>query len=236
MRSTAVSSRALVALTLSFTLILGCSLLKKKKGSDNDDPPVANQPTVVVTGSGAKNESDVLRYASETHIPDEPATIGKDGTKAKTFPASGADVATLSKGTTVVKISKFFSTGVLVVFNDPNTGDGTKLMGWIAPETLAPPSATPPPVATFVAPKVAVDAGAKDSGAVVVLVDAGSSGGTTPTVAPGQLLVVPTGGKCPAGMTIVGPFCRRPCITDSQCPKGTFCTNAAGPKTCAATK
>lgn len=240
------AARPALGLVLSCTLIFGCSLLKKKKDAGaEEDPPVANAPTVTVTGSGAKNEKDVLRYASETKIAYERATVGKDGVKAKTFPSSGADVAPLSKGTTVVKIAKYFSTGVLVLFDDPTTADGTKLMGWIAPEALAAPTAAPTAAPVFTAPKVVVDAGLKVATADAGVVDAGGAadaGKATAVDAGGSptstalLQVQPTTGKCPAGFVLVAPFCRRPCIVDSNCPAGTFCTTSAGKKTCSATK
>ena len=233
-----------VAIVLSLSIVVGCSLLKKKKALD-DDESTANAPTVTVGGSGAKNEKDVLRYANETLIADEPAVIGKDGVKAKTFPATGADVATLAKGSTVVKKAKFFSTGVLVLFDDPATADGTKLMGWIAPEALgAPAVATATATATqvFTAPRVAVDAGPKDAGAVAdagTIADAGrpavdAGGGTGPTA---LLQTNPIAGKCPAGFSLIPPFCRRPCNADRDCPANSFCTQGAGSKkTCSSTR
>jgi hypothetical protein len=240
-------SRPLFALLLASTFVIGCGLLKKKKDAE-DEPPVANAPTVTVTGTGAKNEKDVLRYAAETKVASEPATIGKDGVKAKTFPSSGADVATLSKGTTVVKLAKFFSTGVLVVFDDPTTGDGTKLMGWIAPEALAVPAAGVTAAPVLTAPKVAVDAGPKDAG--LAAVDAGGGGGSAiadagraaaadagPVQSSGTITALPGPTKaCPAGMILVGPLCRRPCSADGDCPKGAFCTSSSGKKTCSATR
>jgi hypothetical protein len=241
-----------LGLVLSCTLVFGCTLLKKKSDPViEEDPPVADAPKVTVTGSGAKNEKDVLRYGTETKIADEPAVIAKDGAKALTFPASGADVATLAKGTEVVKIAKFFSTGVLVLFDDPTTADGTKLMGWVTPAALAAPTAaatatataTAAPVLTAAPKPAAVDAGAKilaDAGVVdagaradagkVAAVDAGVR-------APAPLLqVLPTVGRCPAGFVLVTPFCRRPCAADKDCPTGSFCTSSAGKKTCSATK
>ena len=181
----------------------------------------------------------IERNTNETKIADEAATIGNDGTTAKTFPAGGQDVATLTRGVLVVKIAKFFSTGVLIIFDDPTSGDGTKLMGWISPDALAPPSSTPP-VATFIAPKVALDAGARpvatlDAGkadASIAVIDAGA-----PQSAGLLLQVRPdASNSCPVGMRLQGAFCRRPCISDAQCPKGTFCTSANGPKSCASTK
>jgi hypothetical protein len=237
-------SRPLVALVVASTFVLGCGLLKKKNDAGTDDPPVANAPTVTVTGSGAKNEKDVLRYASETKVADEPAVIGKDGTKAKTFPASGADVATLAKGTTVVKIAKFFSTGVLVLFDDPTTGDGTKLMGWISPESLAVPAAGATAAPVFTAPKVAaVDAGPKDAGlaaadAGAAAVDAGkaATADAGPVQSTGTITALPGPNKaCPAGMIFVEPppLCRRACNADVDCPKGAVCKSTGGKKTCA---
>jgi hypothetical protein len=222
---------------LACTFVVGCGLIKKKKDAGEEDEPPANAPTVTVTGTGAKNEKDILRYASETKIADEPATIGKDATKVKTFPPSGADVTALAKGTAVVKIAKFFSTGVLVIFDDPATADGSKLMGWITPEALAAPGATPTAAPTFTAPKiVAVDAGAKDAGGAV---DAGSAadagkaadaGG--PVQSSGTITALPNGGKCPAGMVLVPPLCRRPCVADGDCPKGSACRVTGSRKTC----
>jgi hypothetical protein len=231
-----------LAFVLACTFVLGCGLIKKKKDAGDDDEPPANAPTVTVTGTGAKNEKDILRYASETKLADEPATIGKDGTKVKTFPASGADITALAKGTAVVKIAKFFSTGVLVTFVDPTAADGSRLMGWIPPESLAAPGATATAAPVLTAPKVAaVDAGAKvvvaDAGGAVaadagkVVVDAGA-----PVQSSGTITALPTAGKCPAGMILVTPLCRRPCAADGDCPKGAFCTSSGGRKTCSATK
>ncbi len=255
-----------VSLVLSCALLSGCALLKKKKDlAADDESSVATAPTVAVSGSGAKNEKDVLRYASETKIADEPALIGKDGTKAKAFPASGADVATLAKGTPVVKIAKFFSTAVLVRFDDPTTADGTKLLGWIAPEAFALPGAVLP-----VVPVVAGGLGGSVAGKVGALADAGGlkndAGGTgaldsglavaarpdsgtavPPAVSPDAGVVVratslpvlqvqPTSGVCPSGFVLVPPVCRRPCKADGDCPKGTSCTSSAGKKTCSETK
>ncbi|HSO32495.1 MAG TPA: hypothetical protein VLT33_08265 [Labilithrix sp.] len=231
--------RPAVALVLAFTFVAGCGFLKKKKPVD-DDESTTNAPVVQVGGTGAKNEKDVLRYANETPAFDEAAVIGKDGVKAKTFPATGADVASLPRGTVVVKKAKFFSTGILVLFDDPATANGTKLMGWIAPEALiAGPAttATATVAPIFTAPKIAVDAGPKDAGLSAVdagkaVVDAGG------VVAPTALLQVnPTAGKCPAGFALVGPFCRRPCNADRDCPANSFCTLSIGSrKTCASTR
>ena len=229
----------LLAFVLSFTFLIGCGFLKKKKDAGSEDDSLTNAPTVSVGGTGAKNEKDVLRYANETAIADELAIVGKDGTKAKTFPGTGADVSTLSKGAVVVKKAKFFSTGVLVLYDDPATADGTKLMGWIPPEGLAPPSATPipPPTQGFTA-RATVDAGPKNAGGAA---DAGKEGGAAAADAGGAAIpliqVLPKGGKCPAGFALFPPFCRRPCNTDGDCPANSFCTQQSGAKkTCSATK
>jgi hypothetical protein len=227
-----------VALVFALTSVIGCGLLKKKKLA-SDDESTTNAPTVTVSGTGAKNEKDVLRYKNETPIADEPAVIGKDGVKAKTFPSTGADIATIPKGATVVKKAKFFSTGILVTFDDPGTGDGTKLMGWIAPEALGPPTVATAPHVLTAAPKVTPgDAGAKDSG--IAVADAGkpavadTGGGTgRPT---GLIAALPVGTKCPAGMTLVQgqqPPCRRPCSKDDDCPSGASCSQSGGRKICA---
>lgn len=152
-----------VASVLFASVLTGCPLLKKKSADDSLDAS-----TVTVGGTGAKNEKDVLRYPTEEAL-DEVAVIGKDGAKARNFPGNGPEVATLAKGTVVKKMAKRFSTGVLVMFDDPVAGDGSKLMGWVTPTSFD--TAAPKPVWT--PPKIV------DAGAVVVKTDAGS---TTTTV------------------------------------------------------
>lgn len=228
----------------STTLVFGCNLKKAKKTSESDDPPVSNAPTVKVTGSGAKNEANVLRYATETKLADEPATIGKDA-KVREFPQTGKEIVTLGAGTPVTKIAQYFSSGVLVTFVDPSTSDGSKLMGWIEPSTLAaaPVAVTTPatpvaPVATQPKP-VATDAGAKpvDAGASPTPTStADAGGGASPSQTPLLLTQPGAGNKCPAGMTLMGPFCRRACTSQAQCPANTFCSVVQGGKACTATK
>jgi hypothetical protein len=230
-------ARPAIALVLCCTVVVGCKFLKKNAADGGGDEDAA---TVTVTGTGAKNEKDVLRYASEIKVADEPGTIGKDVTKARTFPASGAEVATLSKGTPVIQIAKFFSTGVLVIFTDPATADGSKLMGWIPPESLAAPgavaSAAPTTAPVFTAAKP-VDAGVKDSGAVDSGADAGKAadagapaGGLGIAAAPGP------GGACPGGfvLTQLPALCRKSCASDLDCGKGSgaICKSVTGKKVC----
>lgn len=179
---------AAVVLASSF---VGCPLLKKKSadaGGDDDDPSaeLADATTVTVPGIGAKNEANVLRYANETAVPNEPAVIGDSGAKARNFPGNGPEVAFLPKGTAVVKIARYFSTGVLILFDDPS-GDGSKLIGWVTPkafDTTAPAPTVPTPMptpttTTKVVPIVKLDAGSsttvKDAGAPIIIQDAGSS-------------------------------------------------------------
>jgi len=245
-----------VALTLGCAaILLGCPLLKKKgDASAEEDEPVADAATITVTGSGAKNEGSVLRYAKETKLADEPATISRDATKVREFPGTGKEVATLPTGTAVTKIAKYFSTGVLVVFDDPSH-DGTKLMGWIPPESIAV-AATAATTATATAtgvptlPVVRVDAGPPRDAGAVAIVDAGKDSGsapvdagggtaacTAPPAAAAQLSAPPACGnekKCPVGFELIGPFCRRPCTTEAQCPRNIAClpTPGATKKSC----
>ncbi len=220
----APSVRLAVMIIASCSVVAGCNLLKKKGAAGGDE----DAATVTVTGTGAKNEKDVLRYASEIKMADEPGIIGKDVTKARTFPASGAEVATLSKGTQVIQLAKFFSTGVLVIFTDPATADGSKLMGWVPPESIAAPGAaatttTAAPVVTAIKPAAtaAKDAGvAADAGGAVVAADAGAapaSGGAAITTIPGP------GNACPGGFVFSAgppPLCRKLCASDLDCPRG----------------
>ena len=227
-----------MALLLSCAVVSGCKFLKKNADGGADE----DAATVTVTGTGAKNEKDVLRYASEVKLADEPGVIGKDVTKARTFPASGAEVATLSKGTQVIQLAKFFSTGVLVIFTDPAASDGSKLMGWITPESLtaAPTAATNTVAPVFTAAKP-VDAGAKDSGAIADAgADAGKAAdaGAAPTTGGAAITAPPgAGGSCPGGFVLIQPppLCRKLCASDLDCPKGSgaVCKSLAGKKVCA---
>lgn len=257
-----VHSKRLLSILAAFpvaAVLLGCPLLKKS-GADagaEAEENVADAATVTVSGSGAKNEHDVLRYAKEQKLNDEPAVIAKDGVEVRTFP-SGAEVATLSKGTPVVKLAKYFSTGVLIRFEDP---EGGQLMGWVTPDAVVSPSSSTPTATAkpaVVAPKVdagggttkptdagsPVDAGAPaDGGKLFIILDAGAAAadaGKTapvtadagangiPTPAAGVLVVQPTGGKCPTGFTLMAPLCRRACKADAECPRGTVCKAVSG--------
>lgn len=158
--------------------LLGCPLLKKKgadAGADGEeDPTLADAATVSVSGTGAKNEGNIPRYANEEAL-DEVAVIGKDGTKARNFPGNGPEVATLKKGTVVKKMAKYFATGVLVMFDDPEATDGSKLMGWVTPASLEV-SAPDAPKPVWTPPKVVDAGGIKPS-----TVDAGGGGGAHTT-------------------------------------------------------
>ncbi len=229
-----------LGLTLAAVVIassfVGCPLLKKKSadaGGDDDDPSaeLADATTVTAQGIGAKNEANVLRYANETALPNEPAVIGDSGAKARNFPGNGPEVAFLPKGTAVVKIARYFSTGVLILFDDPS-GDGSKLLGWVTPKAFdtAAPTPTPTPTVptptttttTKVVPIVKLDAGSsttvkdagaptiqdagssaavKDAGAKPVVVDAGSSSSSSSLPQPAK------------GVLAVAPV-------DGKCPDG----------------
>jgi hypothetical protein len=220
---------------------IGCPLLKKKAAEDDATVDAA---TVAVEGTGAKNEATVLRYANETLIANEPAVIGKDGATARNFPGNGPVVATLAKGTPVAKISTYFSTGVLIMFDDPS-GDGSKLIGWVTPKVFD--TAAPAPTRTVVVPpRVVVDAGAKttvadagstgakDAGGAAPTPDAG--GGKAPTIPPppkGAVAVPPIDGKCYEGWTVTEGMCRRKCAADKDCPRTTKCLSKQGSMVCA---
>ena len=234
------SSKTTLFLTLSSIIVAGslsgCSLLKKKgaggdAGIDGGDlASMADAATVTVSGTGAKNEANILRYENETAIANEPAVIGKDGTVARNFPGNGPEVATLAKGTAVAKIAQYFSTATLVMFDDPS-GDGSKLLGWVVPTSFD--VAAPPPAKPVVVPVRIVDAGAKDAAAVVALSggDAGvkhDAGATTVAAPPrGAASATPVEGRCPwDGWFMVGGVCRSRCSTDADCTKPLKCAPA----------
>ncbi len=222
---------------------VACPLLTKKPPAD--DEIVADAATTSVSGTGAKNEANVLRYANETPIANEPAVIGKDGAHARSFPGNGPEVAFLVKGTAVAKIAQYFSTGVLVMFDDPG-GDGSKLIGWVSPKVFdlaapvpAKPVYVPPKVdaGSASAPKdagaVVVDAGgatpAKDAGGAAPVVDAGSG-----TISKGPVAVPSVGGKCqdPARVLDKDTMCRYKCNADGDCPRGIKCLAKPAGKLC----
>jgi len=247
------------ALALSFaSLVLAasfvaCPFLKKKPAPDagDDDPTaaVADAATVAAAGLGAKNEANVLRYARETPIANEPAVIGADGAHARNFPGNGPEVAFLPKGTAVAKIAQYFNTGTLVMFDDPS-GDGSKLIGWVSPRAFdvaapaptkvivppTPPRITDAGVVTKDAGSATADAGSttpvKDAGASPAADAGGGGGGALPQPPKGALAVPVVGGKCPDGWTVAEQMCRRKCTADGDCPRGTKCASKSGQKVC----
>ncbi len=237
---------------LMATVLLGCSLLKKKgqdAGVTDDETAdlasIGDAATVHVEGSGATNEKDVLRYAKEEKLDDEAAVIAKDGVKVRTFPGGGAEVATLGKDTPVTKVAKYFGSGVLIVWD----GASGKTMGWVPPSALAGPATAPAATETaataptaVVKPSdagvrvvvvdagVRVDAGAAAGGRVVdagvtAAVDAGASGPKAT-----QISYPPDAkGACPPLFIKSGPMCKRRCMIDAECPRGTFCSKDTTP-------
>ena len=245
------------AFALSFTAAVvlsslsGCGLLKKKDDADGglDASAELDAATVTVSGTGAKNEANILRYASETALANEPAVIAKDGTVVRNFPGNGPEVATLAKGTAVAKIAQYFSTGTLVMFDDPS-GDGSKLLGWVMPTAFD--LAAPPPEKPVVVPvritdggvrpvdagttdgglrvsatgdAGAGDAGAGDAGAKSQ--DAGAAG-LPPAPPRGAASSTPVNGKCPADWFLVGGTCRSKCNSDADCAKPLRCIGKRG--------
>jgi hypothetical protein len=241
-----MKSSSVIAMIVAASFV-GCPLLKKlKKQEEEADPAasVADAATVAVTGTGAKNEANVLRYANETPLPNEPAMIGKDDTVARNFPGNGPEVATLKKGTAVAKIAQYFSTGTLVMFDDPS-GDGSKLIGWVSPKAFD--AAPPPPTKVVVVPPR--DAGGttapKDAGGPTPTVtDAGAKaatdGGTkpvadagaTPSFPKGLTAYPPIDGKCGDTHALAEGMCRKKCAADADCGRGIKCVLKKGVKVC----
>lgn len=242
----------------------GCGLLKKKGGdaADAAAAPEADAATVTVTGTGAANEAAVTRYEKETPLTNEEGVIAKDGVQVKSAVNTGTIVATLNAGTPVIKMAQYFSSGVLIMFDDPSTPEETKFMGWV-PTTafVAPPGTTVTATATFrppaptgtvkpQVPVVKVDAGTApvakvDAGVTpVAVVDAGAApvakvdAGATPTPPSnpqgGLAFPPPPSGKCPTPYQMLDGMCRRPCTNDSGCPRATKCVpaRAIGHKYC----
>jgi hypothetical protein len=71
--------------------------------------------------------------------------------------------------------------------------------------------------------------GAVDAGSAA---DAGKADAGGPVQSSGTITTLPIGGKCPAGMILVAPLCRKPCAADADCPKGSVCKSSGGKRTC----
>lgn len=192
----------------------GCGLLKKKMaGGDDDDggAGAADAATVTVSGTGASNEAAVTRYAKETPIASEEGVIARDGVQVKTAVGQGTIVATLNTGTPVLKVASYFSSGVLIVFDDPATPDDTKFLGWVSPAAfVSPTGAAVTATATlkpFDKPTIYVPPAKKDAGAVVVKPDAGAvvvkpdAGAQPAAVDAGAPAVKPDAGAAPTPTT-----------------------------------
>jgi hypothetical protein len=239
-----MKARTLIAMLVASSFV-GCPLLEKLKKKNEEADPAQAAPdaaTVAVTGTGAKNEANVLRYANETPLPNEPAMIGKDGTVVRNFPGNGPEVAVLAKGTAVAKIAQYFSTGTLVMFDDPS-GDGSKLIGWVSPKAFD--AAPPPPTKVVVVPPrdaggstapkdagapTAADAGAKattDGGAKPV-----ADAGTTPSFPKGNAAYAPIDGKCGDTHALSEGMCRKKCTADADCGRGIKCVQKKSVKVC----
>lgn len=231
-----ISATCLVAASF-----IGCPLLKKKAAEEADASAAAPPPgaaTVTMSGTGAKNEANVLRYATETPLSNEPAVIGKDNTPARNFPGNGPVVANLAKGVPVAKIAQYFSTGTLVMFDDPS-GDGSKLIGWVTP-TAFDITAPAPTKIVVVPPRdaggaVAIkDAGAApvDGGSKTSTTDAGSNNNSGIVFPKGLVSYAPIEGKCGEGYALTQGMCRKKCAADSECGRGLKCVNKGGTKVC----
>jgi hypothetical protein len=91
----------------------------------------------------ASNAGQVARFEDETPLGPN-ATVMSDGTVVRKSPESGAPVATLSKGTTVIELSTRNQQS-LITFDDPKGGD-VRLIGWVSENALtesSPPSPVP---------------------------------------------------------------------------------------------
>jgi hypothetical protein len=112
--------------------VSGCP---RDRDSGNGAPPT---PASTVSPFGS-NAGDVTRFQDEQPLgPD--GTIAKDNTAVRKSPGTGGVVATLPKGTEVIKISTH-GTEALITFDDPKDSN-ERLMGWV-PETAVDESAPP---------------------------------------------------------------------------------------------
>ncbi len=233
--------------TISLALV-GCDAIKKRlgRGADGGADPSAEDAsaeeegdaaTKTVTGTGAKNEGDVVRFADEENIEDEEDELERE-LAVRTRPRSGAIVVTLPKGTKVMKVAKHLTAGVLIEFQDPQ-GDGL-LMGWVPPAAFVasevPKAKSQLSQLRDAGAKAAGDAGTKspaDAGAKTADAGAKPAADAGAAAAPGPKKTDITWqpdakGICPAEFVLVMPLCRRVCTSDTSCPRNVKCVSGAG--------
>ena len=228
------------------TFVLSCSALLKKKDAGDEDPDLSallDAQTTQITGTGAKNETAILRYANETQLGGIPAILGKE-TVARNFPGNGPQVAVLPKNTVVAKIAQYFATGVLIMFADP-IGDGSQLLGWVPVNSFD--VAAPPPTKTIVVPKLDAaapkppDPNKQDAGGPTPTTqdagkpptaDAGNPNDLPAETDKNKLAVLPTNGKCSSIRTLAEGMCRLKCTSDATCPRNSKCAVKGGGKVC----
>jgi hypothetical protein len=214
--------------------LLGCPLVTKSDSLPDASPLPVIPTATATTASGAKNETQVTRYPQEVSLNDVQAIIGPKGAVVRTYPNAGLQVAALPKGTPCAKVSQYYATGVLILFNDP-VGDGSTLMGWVTLDSFdtgpIPPSVKPVVKVDAGAPTF-VDAGHGPTPTIVdaghaptpTVVDAGGGGGGGLPSTPCVVSCLPDSkGQCPANRKNDNGMCRVPCTKDADCPRGIKC-------------
>lgn len=214
--------RKLILVAGFFPMVLvvsGCPMLKKQGADAESDAAVVDATTAVVEAAApattatpdaagtpaaapaAKNAAAVARFPGETAIPNEATKVAAASASVRTTPKAGSVVATLAKGAEVNKIAEYQDCE-LVTFADPKDASSV-LMGWVTKDVFTA-SATPTDAGA-----TAVDAGAKDAGAIA---DAGAADAGKPAAT----------SKCAAGQELVvgfgkDPMCKKKCATDKDC-------------------
>jgi len=122
--------------------LLACNLRGKKSdgGAEATTTTVATADTAIVDAGPpapiASNEKDIKRFSDEEKIDGEVHEVEWSTVAARKEPVSGAQVASLKKGTKCTLIAKK-GKSALATFADPKDATST-LMGWIADDAFVP--------------------------------------------------------------------------------------------------
>jgi len=165
------------------------------------------------------NATDVERFADETKIDHEAATLTQLAT-VRISPPRGEPIVNLEAGASVQKLASH-ATFFLVSFTNPKTGSRT--MGWVPQDAIGGNAA----------PLNVVHHAHGDGGLFATPLDAGAHHDASVAVADagkhGEPSVPSVHKQCAANFALArlpdGDDCLQKCKTQADCPNKTFCTS-----------
>ena len=135
--SSARASRVRASFSRARSSSAAGSSRRRRGAGDDDEPPVRTRrrSPSPARARRTRRTSFATRPRRRSPMSRRPSarTASRRGRSRRAAPTSRRS----RRARAVVKIAKFFSTGVLVIFDDPAHRDGSKLMGWIPAEALA---------------------------------------------------------------------------------------------------